>query len=152
NDDSGTLTSALALPLTAGRTYYILVWAAYATPTPSTATVQLRVALPTIPPNDTCAGAEVIPGAGPFPYLTQITDTTLATTSGDPAKPACTTNVFASSVWYRFTPAASRSYVISTCDDTRTTVYDTMLAVYTSASGNCGGALTEVACSDIYDR
>ena len=148
NDDQGSLTSALALPLTAGRTYYILVWAAYATPTPSTATVQLRVSQPTVPANDTCAGAEVIPGSGPFPYLTQISDTTLATSSGDPSQTSCSTNHFAGSVWYRFTPTATRMYVASTCDDSKTTVYDTLIGIYTNA---CGAPFNQVACSDIFD-
>src|SRR5436309_4759274 len=36
------------------------------------------------PANDTCAGAEVIPAAGPFPYTTAlIGDITDATTTGD---------------------------------------------------------------------
>jgi hypothetical protein len=41
------------------------------------------------PPNDTCAGAEVVPAAGPFPYLTAVTaDITDATPAGDPPVPS----------------------------------------------------------------
>jgi hypothetical protein len=151
NDDQGDLMSAVSVSLTAGSTYYMVVWAAWTTPGPSTSTVQLRVSRPTVPANDTCAGAEVIPGSGPFPYLTQIADTTLATITGDPPQlpPSCTTNTFAATVWYRFTPSASRTYAVSTCEDTRTSVYDTLLGIYT---GNCGGPYTLVACSDFYNR
>jgi uncharacterized repeat protein (TIGR01451 family) len=103
------------------------------------------------PPNDTCAGAEVIPGSGPFDYLTSVTaDVTTATTAGDPADTSCQTSL-SRSIWYVFTPGETASYTISSCADapTGTTLEDTVIAVYTSAGG-CGGALTEVvgACDD----
>src|SRR5437867_688879 len=42
------------------------------------------------PPNDQCDFAEVIPGNGPFPYLTTLVpDITDATTTGDPPAPLC---------------------------------------------------------------
>lgn len=98
------------------------------------------------PPNDLCAGAEVIPAAGPFPYLTAVTaDITDATLTGDPPVPSCQTNV-SRSVWYTFTPAATATYTISSCADSPTgsTVDDTVMAIFTSASG-CAGAFTEIA-------
>ena len=102
-----------------------------------------------VPANDLCANAEVIPAAGPFPYMTAVTaDITDATTSGDPPLPSCQTNV-SRSIWYRFTPSATATYMISTCalDGTATTVDDTVMAIYTGACG----ALTEIPTTDASD-
>src|SRR5687767_16004799 len=61
------------------------------------------------PVNDSCAGALVVPGNGPFPHFTSVTDITGATTNvSDPP----ITNTFlasrvARSVWYRFTPTVT---------------------------------------------
>ncbi|MFY9607362.1 MAG: C25 family cysteine peptidase [Blastocatellia bacterium] len=96
------------------------------------------------PLNDQCAGAEVIPAAGPFPFTTDTTaDITDATTVGDPPLASCQTNV-SRSIWYRFTPNATGQYAISSCANapTATTVDDTVMAIYTS--GSCGGPFTEV--------
>lgn len=103
------------------------------------------------PPNDTCAGAFVIP-AGPYPVFGALTpDITSATQAGDPPAPTCQPNV-SRGVWYRFTPAVTGTYAISTCADegTATTVDDTVLAVYASSNGTCAGTFTEVAggCDD----
>jgi hypothetical protein len=105
------------------------------------------------PANDLCTGAEVIPAAGPFPYLTSITsDITDATTAGDPSVPSCQTNV-SRSIWYRFTPSTSATYTISTCaiDGTATTVDDSVMAIYTSAIGTCGGPFTEIPTTETTD-
>jgi len=94
------------------------------------------------PSNDLCAGAEVIPAAGPFPLLTAVTtDITDATTTGDPATPSCQTSI-SRSIWYTFQPATTALYTFSLCaqDGTASTVDDTVLAVYTSAGG-CAGPL-----------
>lgn len=99
---------------------------------------------PTVAPaNDTCAGAQVIPGAGPFPHLTTTVDILDATLTGDPPAPSCQTDV-SRSVWYTFTPTASATYTISSCADapTATTVDDTVIAIYTAAS--CAGPFTEI--------
>ncbi len=108
------------------------------------------------PSNDQCAGAEVIPGAGPFPVLSAITaDITDATTTGDPAVPSCQTCLsgqVSRSIWYRFTPSVSATYDFSVCnsDGTASTVDDTVMAIYTSSTGACGGTFTQVplACDD----
>src|SRR5436190_1425904 len=112
-------------------------------------------ALPSAPPpNDTCAGAEVIAGNGPFPHLTVIRDISSATTNGDPAAPSCITydaTNLTRSVWYSFKPAASARYLISSCSDapTATTVDDTVMAIYSTANG-CAGPLLQSAggCDD----
>src|SRR5438046_8345306 len=74
-------------------------------------------ALAVAPPNDLCGGAELVPGAGPFPYLTAVTaDITDATTAGDPPTPNCQASVVRS-IWYTFTPATTASYTITDCAD-----------------------------------
>ena len=100
------------------------------------------------PPNDLCAGAEVISGSGPFPVSTAVTaDITDATTTGDPPLPSCQASV-SRSIWYTFTPTTTATYVISSCADapTGSTVDDTVLAIYMS-TGGCGGTITEIATS-----
>lgn len=105
------------------------------------------------PSNDTCFGAEVIPGAGPFPLYTAITDLSEATVTGDPvARPACAFpgEPVDRSLWYAFTPASSGTYSFTACRDASvTTVDDTILAIYTS-SGGCAGPFTQVlgGCDD----
>src|SRR5262245_10612613 len=102
-----------------------------------------------VPPNDQCAGAAVIPAAGPFPYTSSAYDITDATTTGDPTAPSCQTDV-SRSIWFKFTPSATGNFTFATCSDgpTATTVPDTVLAVY-AATGSCTG-LSEVTggCDD----
>ena len=99
------------------------------------------------PANDLCAGALVIPPAGPFPHLTTVVDVTNATTTGDPGIPSCQSTV-SRSVGYSFTPATSGAYDIELCNPpTLTTLSDTVLAIYTSVAG-CTGPVTQVACND----
>ncbi len=98
-----------------------------------------------VPANDQCAGAEVVPGSGPFSYLTAATDITDATTTGDPSSSTCADLPSLSrSVWYKFVPATTALYTISSClnDYTGTTVPDTVVGVYT---GTCGGSFSQVA-------
>ncbi len=97
------------------------------------------------PANDTCAGAEVIPGAGPFPLLTAVTaDITDATVTGNPPTPSCQASI-SRSIWYTFTPTVSNIYKISSCANapTGTTVDDTVMAIYTS-TGGCAGPFTQI--------
>jgi hypothetical protein len=108
------------------------------------------VALAAPPPNDLCAGAEVIP-SGVFPVMTSVTaDMSQATPTGDPPLPSCQPNVI-ESVWYAFTPAATSTYYFSTCADgpTASTLDDTVIAIYSSPAG-CSGPFTELAgaCDD----
>ena len=97
------------------------------------------------PSNDLCSGAEVIPAAGPFPYVTAVTsDITDATVTGDPPGPSCQTGL-SRSIWYTFTPTTTADYIISSCADapTATTVDDTVMGIYTSSAG-CAGTFTEL--------
>jgi hypothetical protein len=148
NDDAGSRKSGLSLVLSATTNYFIVVWVSSASPaiTNGDSLVQLKVSQPVAPPNDLCSGAEVIPGNGPFPYLSAVADTALATTNSDPPTPQCQSSC-SRSVWYRFTPATTAAYTLSTCADTATTVFDTLMAIYTAPAG-CGGPFTEVACND----
>src|SRR4051794_20562205 len=67
------------------------------------------------PPNASPAGAEVVPGAGPFPSLTSTVDATGAVDGGDPTSPSCS-GLQDQTVWYRFTPAQGGRYVLSLRD------------------------------------
>lgn len=158
DDDScvsgGQQSVISAISLTAGATYYVVAWEfGSAPPAPGSSTIQLRVSQNTsggAPPNDQCGGAEVIPAAGPFPYLTAVTaDITGATESADPPAPSCQP-VVSRSVWYAFTPSVAGNYTFSSCADapTGTTVDDTVVAVYGSSAA-CSG-LNELAggCDD----
>ena len=100
------------------------------------------------PANDQCSGAEIIPGAGPFPYLSSIiTNIQDATTVNDPPPPTnCYAGEIARSVWYRFAPTQSGLYTV-TLKFTATTLQDTLLGIYTSAGG-CGGPFVQYACND----
>src|SRR6266496_3272908 len=99
------------------------------------------------PPNDTCAGAVLIPGNGPFPYLTPtIPDMRLATDAGDPSPTNCAIGA-TRGVWYSFTPSSNALYTLSTSIDTLTTLFDPVMALYTSANG-CAGPFAEKACND----
>jgi uncharacterized repeat protein (TIGR01451 family) len=96
------------------------------------------------PVNDQCGGAEVVTPAGPFPYLTAVTDLTDATTTGDPTSSTCADLPSLSrSVWYKFIPSTTALYTFSSCQDapTGTTVPDTAIDVYT---GTCGSSFSEV--------
>jgi len=149
SDDScgpaGLQSAVSEVPLTAGTTYYIVAWSYGNAPLlPGGESLQLRVVkhLPTgpPPPNDQCGGAESIPEAGPFPFLTTLTtDISGATGTGDPPAPSCQSDV-SRSIWYSFTPAMGGRYTFSVCADSPTgsTVDDTVLAVYT-ATASCSG-------------
>jgi hypothetical protein len=146
NDDQGNCQSAISTTLSANVTYYIVVWmSAVSPPLRGMTSVQVRLSQPVPPSNDACAGAEVVPGSGPFPYLTSIADTTLATTTGDPPPSSCAANPVRS-VWFRFMPALATTYELSLCTNTATTVYDTLMAIYTSSSG-CSGPFTQIVCN-----
>jgi hypothetical protein len=157
-DDDGCavqdLQSVVAgVDLAGGVTYDVVVWE-YGTspPAPGAGAVQRRVQQQPppgpAPANDRCSDAEVIPGAGPFPYLTAVTpDITGADTSGDPPPPTCQPNV-SRSIWYAFTPASAGRYSFSLCADapTGTTVGDTVMAIY--AGGCASPAQISGACAD----
>ncbi len=96
------------------------------------------------PVNDQCAGAMIIPPAGPFPAFLPSPNDNLpiagATDVGDPPLPSFPglerTNL-AHSVWFKFTPAESGLYTFSTGMDTYTAFRDSAMIIYT-ASGGCG--------------
>jgi hypothetical protein len=146
-DDDCDLRAAIETELDAGTTYYIVVWNnGNFLPPSSGTTVQLRVSPPPPVPNDTCAGALVIPGTG-LPYLTPFSDTRLAGKVGDPPAPSCAAPLgLDRSVWFRFQPAVNGRYNFSLCTDTATSIYDTFLAIYSAPS--CAGPFTRVACND----
>jgi hypothetical protein len=150
NEDSGTLRAAISTNLTAGTTYYIVVWVGRTENITTGLELQVRITRPVLPPNDTCASPIEIPSSITAPHLTPVVDTTLATTTAGLAKPTCVTNVGAMpsrDVWYRFTPAGSGTYVFSTAADTATRIEDTSMQLYTLTGGDCS-APNQVACID----
>ncbi len=143
-----------SVALTAGTTYYIVVEKfGSARPAAGNTAVQVRMGLTAPPPpNDQCREAEVIPPAGPFPHLSAtLQDVRYASSTGDPPPPLCQSNVYRS-VWYAFTPLSRGSYDFSLCADapTATTADDTVLSVFVSSDGTCGGTLAQVTggCDD----
>jgi len=151
----GLQSTLSEVTLSAGTTYYIVAWSyGTAVPLPGAGDVQLQVVQNPppgpAPPNDLCDGAEVIPGAGPFPYLTSITtDIGSATTIGDPPAPSCQPNI-SRSIWYSFTPAIGGRYEFSDCagGPSGTTVDDTVMALYTSAAACSGLVEATGGCDD----
>ena len=96
-------------------------------------------ALHVAPPNDTCAGAEVIPpttGTNTFQLSTAV-DILDATTAGDPPNAHGFAFRMSRSVWYTFAPTLTTSYLIENTN-TATTVQDTVIFLYTS-TGGCAG-------------
>jgi hypothetical protein len=150
NEDSGTLRAAISTNLTAGTTYYIVVWIGRTEVFTSGLEVQVRITKPVVPVNDTCANAFVIPPSISTNYLTPVVDTTLATTTAGIAAPPCVTNLGAMpsrDVWYQFTPTIAGTYIFSTHTDTATRIEDTSIELYTLPGGNCN-APNQVACND----
>jgi hypothetical protein len=150
NDDIGTLQSAATTNFNAGTTYYVVVWHTLTNAPPEgQRDVQLKVTRVLPPANDHCAGAEEIPPGGPFPYWSGVANSHLATTNTDPAGTLCATSetVPQRSVWFKFRPIAGGNYIIATCtNNTATTIYNTMLAVYQN-TGGCNGTNTQVRCN-----
>ena len=147
SDDEGDLKSATNVVLSAGTLYYVVVWfkTAFLPAEPGEDWVQLKVSRPEVPGNDQCAGAELIPGTGPFPFFTSTNDITRATITADPPDmPGCSMHLGRKSVWFRFTPTNTGPYLISSGEDTATTIYDTILAIYRTSA--CG-TYTNVQCS-----
>jgi hypothetical protein len=146
NDEAGAGNnrSGLQVDLEANANYFVVVWLTESDLATQTAlAVQLRVDRPAAPANDTCATAEVIPANAGFPVKSSTSETVLASTESATATASCGSGH--RSVWYKFTPAASGTYILSTGSETTTTVFDTLMVLY-SATGDCS-TLTEVACS-----
>src|SRR3954447_4395728 len=102
------------------------------------------------PPNDTPSGAELIPAAGPFDYLTSTVAIDEATDS-QPPTPSCN-NFVSQDVWYTFTPAAAGQYTFTVQKtETATTLSNMIMAVYTS-TGGAAGPFTQVGCTNLFSK
>jgi hypothetical protein len=155
NDDlnsdcsNNPLLSGITAQLNAGTQYYIIVWR-FGTDAPAAGQTAIQLLVSGPPANDNCSTAEVIPTAGPFPYLTTTQDIAFATMVNDPPPPSCQPNI-SRSIWYRFTPPSTTLYEISTCaGTTATTVPNTVMAIYTTTSG-CAGAFAEIPSDGLSD-
>lgn len=160
NEDSGTLRASVSTNFSAGTTYYIVVWVGRLSQADisdnETLDLQVRVSKPEIPVNDNCAGALEIPSTLTPSYLSPIIDTTLATTTPN-LRAQCVVDarsVPSRDVWFRFTPAVSGSYIVSTASDTAsslgndgTLINDTAIGIFTLPSG-CGQTASQQACND----
>lgn len=153
NEDSGSLRSAISTNVTAGNTYFLVVWVGR-TEVITNADIQrldlqLRVSKPAPATNDTCATAAVIPGTLTAPYATAIFDTTRAAKTVGLIPPCATNTGTAASrnLWFKFTPSTTGAYIFSTGSDTATTINDTVMEIYT-LNGGCGTAPSEIACND----
>src|SRR5262245_49810837 len=108
---------------------------------------------PNAPSNDDCSGAVVIPD-GPYPVLTAPVNAIDSTPDGSDDSgltAACNSAGVDRTVWYKFTPSVSTAYTFTTCPAqgaTGNTVLDTVIALFSSSDGTCGGILTSVACND----
>jgi hypothetical protein len=129
-----TLQAVLTASLTAGTTYYVLVWQVGATaPTPANAAVQLRVSQPGPPPNDLCAAAS------PLVLDTPVMGTTvLAADDYELADSACFTGIgqvvstaVGRDAAYSFTAPAAGEYSF------RVTGYSTSRNLVTYTAGAC---------------
>ncbi|MBS1149067.1 MAG: hypothetical protein H6Q89_765, partial [Myxococcaceae bacterium] len=113
-------------------------------------TLNVNVVTPTVPANDQCAGALVIPTAT-FPVTTAVVDIGNATNTNDQVPSTCTTNV-GFGVWWTFAPTTTADYTIASCASgpTATTVPDTVLSIFTSSTGTCTGTMVQVGggCND----
>ncbi len=153
NEDSGTLRAAISTTLVAGTNYYIVVWVGRLSH-PDTTTnepldLQLNISKPSVPANNTCATAFELPSVISTMYtLPEAIDTTLATTTAG-ITPPCVTNIGAfpsRDVWFKFTPAASGTYIFSTSSTVGTLVVDTAMGLYTMPNG-CSSP-NQIACND----
>lgn len=124
--------SALAFNATAGTIYQIAVAGAAG----AVGTVQLRLAQAARPANDDFSGAYIVTGNSGAVSGTNVGAT------GETGEPAhVNSSGTASSVWYRWTAAASGSLVVDTIGSN----FDTVLAAY---SGSGVTALTRLAADD----
>ncbi|MGE3107110.1 MAG: GC-type dockerin domain-anchored protein [Phycisphaerales bacterium] len=138
NDDncSGAFQSSLTFPVTAGTP----VWVRVAGFSGERGTGNIVVSVVGITPNDLCANAVTVTGAGPHAF-----DNSAAATDGT-ADPLCLsfgTDQIEHDVWYRWTATcnAGENAVLDVCGQTGV---DTRIAVYDGAS--CVGPI--VACND----
>jgi len=132
DDDGGCggRTSAKSFSGIAGTTYYILAGGYEG----ASGNLKIFATLPpSVPANDHCSNAVALVSG-----VTNIANTTPATTTGDP-KPNCAEDV-GKGVWYTVTPVSSGTVAVSTCGSD----FDTALGIYT---GSCS-ALVQLTCDD----
>jgi hypothetical protein len=127
--------SNAVLQVEAGTTYAIMIGASFHI----NGTVDVTVR--TIPPpqNDHFADAKIVSGSLPF---RDSTDLTAASLDAAEPQPSCASGPSAGTIWYAFTPLASRSYTMSASPGW---FFLSQMAAYT---GTSLASLSEVACTD----
>jgi hypothetical protein len=133
DDSSAGGTETAIAPLTSGRSYLIQIggWAQGN----STGQFTVKVKRMPGPPNDHFANAASL-ALGSISTAT----TTTATLEASEGPPSCGGTI-GRTVWYRYTPTATRTVVANTVGSG----FDTILTAYT---GSSLGSLSEVACND----
>jgi hypothetical protein len=122
--------SAATWVASAGVTYHIMVTSSSGG-SPGTLTLQVTGALP--PTNDNFGHATVVTAGLPFTTTEDVSGATTA--ANDPAACGGTKN----SVWFRFTPTVSETFIADTTGST----YQPAVSVFTGAPGS----LHPIACS-----
>ncbi|MFN0009904.1 MAG: GEVED domain-containing protein [Planctomycetota bacterium] len=137
NDDDALCGTGLQSRLTATLSNQTSYRIRVASKVPSPGGAFTLVVVRSIPANDLCGGAVVIPSA-PYTAPSNAVNGPGATNDADVT---CNSGVVAttSGVWFTFTPASTGTATLS-----ETTTNDTVMAIFT---GSCG-TLTQVACSD----
>jgi len=111
--------------LTVGNTYYVRVFSTVAT-VGTYSTFDICISTPTVPSNDNCATAAVLPCGG-----TVTGNNSMAGNEVLPPVTCGTTSALSYGVWYTITPPSSGSVTIDACGSK----FDNYLRVY---SGTCG--------------
>jgi hypothetical protein len=97
--------------------------------------------------NIDCASATLV---GALPWISPaVTIDSVANAAPSGVTISCQSNA-RRAVWYRFVPTSDGQHIIDTCAGAtpQGSVSNTVLALYTSDTGDCTGTLTEVACND----
>jgi hypothetical protein len=138
NDDVGGCAnngSSITIPTTPGAAYYVRIGGYNAATGDGTLTITQPTCGPVAPENDNCGSAFFLPAE------TIILGTTTLSTNDGTA--SCGASASSPDVWYKYRPATSGTFTVTTCDSVAPT-FDTVLSAY---SGTCG-ALTQLACND----
>ncbi|MBI5667735.1 MAG: PPC domain-containing protein [Chloroflexi bacterium] len=143
NDDTAGTQSQVSFPASVGTAYY-LVFAKYGS-IPVTDSTNLKILMHVAVPNDLVGQAAVI-SAMPDSRSQDVYGSTVSEGEGSACVHDPSPNLIpesaglANTVWYRFVPTESRSYVV----DTLGSNYDTVLDVFSGSPGN----LNAIGCND----
>ena len=128
--NSGYPSSNVSVAVSAGTAYYIEAVATYAGTTSTSLTLNASFLLP--PSNDDFGSPILISGGLPYTHTQDVAGATSATDDPYISPTNSASGKFYQTVWYRYTPSASGTYLF----DTSGSNYSTLPAIWT---GNRGG-------------